>query len=117
MQYQMVAYHLGSMPNPVHEEVQKSFDKTFFKEKMRFDLAFLKAERQRIDADLKNAGYYNFNEEFLKFEADTNQYKEKKFDLYLGLKENVPEAGLVPYKVSKINVYENYDYKNKTEVR
>jgi len=116
MPYQMVAYHLDSMPNPVHDEVQRSFDKTFFKEKMRFDLAFMKAERQRIDADLKNAGYYNFNEEFLKFEADTNQYKEKKFDLYLGLKENVPEAGLVPYKVSKINVYANYDDQDTTVV-
>lgn len=114
--YQMVEYHLDSMPNPVYNEIKKSFDKSPFKEGMRFDLANLKRERTRMDADLKAAGYYNFNGEFLKFEADTNQHDNKRFDLYLGLKDNVPEASLVPYKISKVNVYANYDAQDSTVV-
>lgn len=107
--YQMVNYQLDSMPDPAYGEVKKSFAKTYFEEGMRFDLAHMKTERQRIDSDLKDAGYYNFNAEFLKFEADTNQYDKKKFDLFLGLKDNVPEKSLVPYKITKINVYAKHD--------
>lgn len=114
--YLMAAYHLDSMPAPIYDEIKKSFDQSPFKEGMRFDLANLKRERTRMDADLKAAGYYNFNGEFLKFEADTNQYEKKKFDLFLGLKDNVPKAGLVPYKIAKINVYANHDVQDSTVV-
>ena len=56
---------------------------------MRFDLANFKSERERIDNYLKEEGYYNFNGNFLLFEADTNAYDNRKFDLYLRLKDNV----------------------------
>src|SRR5690606_25329706 len=39
----------------------------------------------------------------------TNQYDKKKFDLFLRLKNEVPKKSIVPYKISKINVYANYD--------
>ena len=48
-----------------------------------FNLDAMKAERTRIDNFLKERGYYNFNGDFLIFEADTNAYDDKRFDLYL----------------------------------
>lgn len=40
-------------------------------EGMRFDLNVLDAERGRIASVLANSGYYRFNKDFIRFEADT----------------------------------------------
>ncbi|MCG2430298.1 BamA/TamA family outer membrane protein [Aequorivita xiaoshiensis] len=106
--YTIASYQLDSMPPPIHSEVKKSVAKTKLSKGMRFDLANMKMERERIDRDLKQNGYYNFNSSFLIFEADTNQYDKKRFDLFLGLKKDVPKKSIIPYKISKINIYANY---------
>lgn len=106
--YNMAQYQLDSMPKPLHKGIQKSIKETKFETGMRFDLSNLKIERERIDNDLKKEGYYNFSSSFLIFEADTNQYDRKRFDLFLGLKNEVPKKSLVPYTLSKINVYPDY---------
>ena len=80
-------------------------DNSMIKKGMRFDLADFKAERERIDEYLKQEGYYNFNGNFLLFEADTNAYENRKFDLYLRLKDNVPDKSKVPYIIDDVDVY------------
>ncbi|HZW76804.1 MAG TPA: BamA/TamA family outer membrane protein [Flavobacteriaceae bacterium] len=107
--YRMEKYKVDSMPNPIYPEIKQSVQESKMTSGMRFDLANMKMERERIDRDLKMKGYYNFNPNFLIFEADTNQYDAKKFDLFLRLKEEVPEKSVVPYRISKINIYANYD--------
>lgn len=111
--YNMAQYQLDSVPEPLQAEMQKSVKTTKFESGTRFDLTNLKIERERIDAELKNKGYYNFSSSFLIFEADTNQYDRKRYDLFLTLKKEVPKKSIVPYTISKINVYP--DYHNETE--
>tara|TARA_R110002096_G_scaffold203033_5_gene387918 strand:+ start:11626 stop:13899 length:2274 start_codon:yes stop_codon:yes gene_type:complete len=106
--YTMASYQLDNLPVPIYKDIQASVKSTKFKADMRFDLANLKLERERINTNLKKKGYYNFNENFLIFEADTNQYRNKKFNLFLKLKKAVPQRGKVPYKLSQINIYPNY---------
>lgn len=112
--YRMENYKVDSLPEPVYTEIKKSVSESKLSEGMRFDLANMKMERERIDLDLKKIGYYNFNSGFLIFEADTNQYDKKRFDLFLRLKKDVPKRSIVPYKISKINVYANYDVQDST---
>lgn len=112
--YTMAGYQLDSLPQPIHSEIQQSISNSKLTNGMRFDLSNLKMERERIDGDLKKEGYYNFNPGFLIFEADTNQYEKKRFDLFLRLKNDVPKKSIVPYKISKINVYANYDVQDST---
>lgn len=107
--YRMENYRVDSLPAPIFSAIEKSVTDTELKSGTRFDLNYMKQERQRIDSDLKMDGYYNFNPDFLIFEADTNQYDKKRFDLFLRLKTDVPERSLVPYRISKVNVYANYD--------
>lgn len=107
--YKMEKYKVDSIPEPLSTEIKKSVSETKLSKGMRFDLANMKMERERIDRDLKEIGYYNFNSGFLIFEADTNQYDRRRFDLFLRLKKDVPEKSIVPYRISKINVYANYD--------
>ncbi|QAA83168.1 hypothetical protein EI546_04455 [Aequorivita sp. H23M31] len=112
--YTMKNYKVDSLPEPIYSEIKKSVEDTKLSEGMRFDLANMKMERERIDTDLKGEGYYNFNSQFMIFEADTNQYKKRNFDLFLRFKKDVPEKSIVPYKISKINVYANYDIQDST---
>ncbi|QQX76260.1 BamA/TamA family outer membrane protein [Aequorivita iocasae] len=112
--YTIASYQLDSLPRPIYSEIKQSVGKTKLSKGMRFDLSNMKLERERIDNDLKHNGYYNFNANFLIFEADTNQYDRKKFDLYLRLKKEVPNKAIVPYKISKINVYANYNSQDTT---
>ena len=112
--YTIASYQVDSLPQPIYPRIQHSVANSKLKTGMRFDLSSLKLERERIDLDLKQQGYYNFNSGFLIFEADTNQYNKKRFDLFLRLKKDVPQKAIVPYKVSKINVYANYDAQDTT---
>lgn len=107
--YRMETYQLDTDTMMVYSDIKKNLDETLIKEDMRFDLPVLKNERERIDRDLKEKGYYNFNPGFLIFEADTNQYANKKFDLYLRLKKDVPNKSIIPYQISNVNVYANYN--------
>ncbi|SDS20362.1 translocation and assembly module lipoprotein TamL [Winogradskyella sediminis] len=112
--YKMASYQLDSMPSPIYEEVAKEIKKSPFKIGSNFDLSHMKLERQRIDGILKKKGYYNFNSEFFTFEADTNQYDNKRFNLFLKLKAEVPQKATVPYQVRRINVFPNYDLQDST---
>ncbi|GGG37328.1 membrane protein [Bizionia arctica] len=112
--YRMASYQLDSMPLPIYSDVQKLVKETPFKEGMRFDLTNMKIERNRLDKSLKKRGYYNFNESFFLFEADTNRYDNKNFDLFLKLKKGAPKKSLIPYKISKINIYPNYEVSDST---
>ncbi|WP_188459614.1 translocation and assembly module lipoprotein TamL [Psychroflexus planctonicus] len=92
---------------PIFQDIKKSLSASEINKQKRFDLSLLKAERERIHSDLKERGYYNFNTNFLLFEIDTNQYDNKGFDLYLRLKNEVPDEALSVYKIKEVNVIPN----------
>ncbi|MGY0391155.1 translocation and assembly module lipoprotein TamL [Bizionia sp. KMM 8389] len=106
--YRMVQFKLDSMPASIYNNMAEAVSESPLEKGMRFDLNTLKLERNRIDKILKSKGYFNFNNNFLIFETDTNQYNNKSFDLFLKLKNDVPKKSLIPYKISKINIYPNY---------
>lgn len=107
--YRMENYKLDSLPDPIHKDIQELVATTPFEKEMRFDLNNMKLERKRIDFNLKKIGYYNFDDSFLIFEADTNRYDNKGFDLFLKLKNAVPKKSIIPYKISKVNIYPSYE--------
>ncbi len=106
--YRLENYKLDSDTLLIYKEIEKLLPDTPVEKGMRFDLPLLKFERERLDGKLKETGYYNFNSGFLIFEADTNQYSNKRFDLFLRLKKEVPVKSIIPYKISKVNIYPNY---------
>ncbi len=110
--YTIATYQLDSLSEPIYSEIKTSVATSKLTKGMRFDLSNLKLERDRIDSDLKKKGYYNFSSNFFIFEADTNQYDRKKFDLFLRLKDETPKKSVVPYKISKINIYPNFEIKD-----
>jgi len=106
--YIMEKYKLDRDTLMIYKRIGEYLPESPIEEGMRFDLSLLKLERERLERKLLQDGYYNFNAGFLIFEADTNQYVNKKFDLFLRLKKDVPEKAIIPYKISKVNIYPNY---------
>lgn len=110
--YEMERFQLDSIPSPLINYVKNETTNSKLTRGMRFDLSNLKSERQRITVALKEKGFYNLNADFFIFEADTNQYKNKRFDLFLKLKGQVPKKATIPYRINKVNVYPNYELKD-----
>lgn len=107
--YVLENYEIENDSAEIYQEIRETLPNTLLEAGTPFNLPLMKMERERIDRALKKRGYYNFSSNFLVFEADTNQYDQKKFDLFLRLKKEVPQAGIKPYKIKKINVYPNYE--------
>lgn len=107
--YLLENYKLDSDTLQVYRRIKKQLSESPIEKGMRFDLSALKSERERIDQNLKRQGYYNFNGGFLIFEADTNQYDQKKFDLFLRIKKDIPQETIIPYKIESVNIYPNYE--------
>lgn len=91
----------------IYNHLEKSLTASDLKKGNRFKLQDFKKERKRIDDYLKARGYYYFNDDFILFEADTNKYDKKRFDLFLKLKKGIPEKSKVPYILDSVEVYAN----------
>ncbi|MEB2775594.1 BamA/TamA family outer membrane protein [Algoriphagus sp. D3-2-R+10] len=100
----------------IDKEIIALIEETSLDSGSRFDLNRLNFERTRIDSALKEKGYYNFNSDYLIFEADTNiSDSARLFKLYLRLKRNVPKNGIIPYSIDSINVFPNYSIDENAE--
>ncbi|MBD8487566.1 BamA/TamA family outer membrane protein [Echinicola sp. CAU 1574] len=106
--YRLEKYQLEGDSLTIQKEIAKIIEETELKPGVRFELDAFKSERLRLNDELKKRGFYNFNADYLIFEADTNNYDERKFDLFLRLKQDVAEKSIVPYEVKDIRVYPNY---------
>ena len=69
----------------------------------QYNLDTLTAERQRITSSLRANGYYYFRPEYLEYLADTT-LQPRRVALRLGLKPNLPQAVLRPYRVGEVTV-------------
>ncbi|WP_317131722.1 translocation and assembly module lipoprotein TamL [Maribacter flavus] len=107
-------YQLDRDSLPIYKELEKLIVETPLKKDNRFDLDLLKAERERLDNGLKQKGYYNSQANLLIFEADTNQYNNRKFDLFLRLKKEVPKKSAIPFTIDSITVFLNYSIEGDT---
>ncbi len=91
----------------IYDHIKASLEESILKVGDPFTLSAFKKERNRIDAYLKEKGYYYFNEDFILFQIDTNSYKGKRYKLYLKLKESMPEKAKIPYVLKSVEVYPN----------
>jgi outer membrane protein insertion porin family len=72
-----------------------------------YNLDKLKIERIRIDALLKNNGYFYFNPDYLLFKADTSEHNHN-VTFKLTLKDSIPKNALTVYRIN--NVYIDQEY-------
>ncbi len=69
----------------------------------QYDLNLLKAERARIDTELKNEGFFFFNPDFLIYKVDTTP-GDRLINMSVDVKPDVPEKAKTIYTLNKIYV-------------
>ncbi|MDG2432506.1 BamA/TamA family outer membrane protein, partial [Flavobacterium sp.] len=72
-----------------------------------YSLDAIKAERERIDARLKEKGFYYFNADYIKVQVDST-VADHKVDLIVKIKDETPKLAEEQYKINKVIVYPNY---------
>lgn len=103
--YTIASYQVDRDSIPFYDVLEQIVQNSPIEKGNRFDLSAMKLERERIGQRFKEKGYYNFNSGFLIFQADTNQYDNRKFDLFIKLKKDVPSKAVKPYLIDKVNIY------------
>lgn len=79
----------------------------------RYDLDAIKAERNKYKEAMKRRGYFYASEDDFLFLADTVS-GDHKVDMLGKLKTEVAPEHLVPQRISRINVYPDYDIADTT---
>src|SRR4030095_14167433 len=79
-----------------------------------FDIDVIKGERLRIDAYLKEKGYYYFRPEYLLVKTDST-IGNHLVDMYVTVKPGTPVEATQPYKIEDIFVYANYSLNTASE--
>lgn len=87
--------------------IHNTFKTTLLKKGLAYNLELLKSERTRIDAVLKNQGFYYFNAEYLLIEADSS-IGNHKVNLEMVLKDETPDKAGNAYRINKSFVYPNF---------
>ncbi|MGZ3945802.1 MAG: translocation and assembly module lipoprotein TamL [Mucilaginibacter sp.] len=110
------AYHYRSITFPkiiddVDTAVTGTSAKTFLKVGDKFNLDIIKNERIRIDARLKEEGFYYFAPEDLIMQYDST-VAGHKVDLFVKVKDATPDEARWIYSVRNIYVYPNYTLKD-----
>ncbi|MEX2117346.1 MAG: BamA/TamA family outer membrane protein [Bacteroidota bacterium] len=73
----------------------------------QYDLVKLKLERERIDAALKEKGYFYFSPDFIVFQADSSA-GNKTVDLSLQVRRSIPVEATRVYTIGNIYVYSGH---------
>ena len=87
-------------------------DKSLIKPGKDYNLDILKTERIRIDAILKNNGYFYFNPDYLLFKADTSTVNHE-VTFKLTLKDSIPKKAVTVYHINNVYINQNYSLNDK----
>lgn len=99
--------------DPVSEKIRQTEPETLIRPGGQYNLDLLKAERSRIDLNLKNEGFYFFNPDYILFKADTN-LGNKTVDIRVTLKTDAPRKAKIQYLLNDIYINPSYRLKDTT---
>jgi outer membrane protein insertion porin family len=96
-------YKIKSVQFPVDstdlgKSIARTSRRTLLKEGNPYDLEMIKLERERIDARLKEKGYYYLDSTKWNYEVN----------IKLKIKDETPDKATIAYKINKIVVYPNF---------
>lgn len=89
------------------KSIQATKEQSLLRVNDPFNLDVIKGERSRIDAILKEKGYYYFSPDLLILNTDST-IGNNKVNMYLMVKENTAAAAKKPYIIDDVFIYPNY---------
>ncbi|MEZ4794700.1 MAG: BamA/TamA family outer membrane protein [Flavobacteriaceae bacterium] len=92
--------------------------KTFIKTGKQYDVADFENERSRITLQMRNSGLYYFDQDYVTFEADTNNVGHRVHVEYIIPNRRIAQGDTIqsiPFKIhtiNKVKIVTDYNYKN-----
>jgi len=81
-----------------------------------YQLDMLKLERIRLDAVLKEKGYFYFSPDYLLYKADSSN-GNGTVSLKLTLKDSIPNNALLPYRIREVVIDQDYSLNSDTIIQ
>ena len=106
-QYRIKSVQFPADSSDLGKEIAKTSRRSLLKEGNPYDLEVIKAERERIDARLKEKGYYYFNPDYILAQVDSTK-GDYEVNIKLKIKDETPDKATIAYKINKIVVYPNF---------
>ena len=106
-QYKIKSITLPNDSSALSQNINKSMHRSLLKVGKPYNLEFIKNERSRIDARLKEKGFFYFDENFILFQVDST-VANHEVDLILKIKDEIPEQAKRQYRINNINIYPNF---------
>lgn len=89
--------------------ILESVDKSLLKKGDAYDLDVIKGERTRIDAMVKEKGYYYFAPDYLLAQVDTINSSNNTVDMRLIVKPETPDEARQAYHINNVYIYSGYN--------
>jgi outer membrane protein insertion porin family len=106
-QYKIKAVKFPTDSSVIGSAVRNTKRRSLLKKDNGYSLDIIKAERIRIDARLKEKGFFYFNPDYLKVQIDST-VADHQVDLIVKVKDETPKLAETPFRINKIIVYPNY---------
>jgi len=100
--------------NSINHIIVSDKENALIKQGDDYNLDILKNERMRLDALLKDNGYFFFSPDFLLFKVDTSALN-KNATLTLTLTENIPNNALIVYRINNVYIDQKYSLNDEAE--
>ncbi|WP_100431873.1 BamA/TamA family outer membrane protein [Flavobacterium sp. 1] len=106
-QYKIKEVKFPEDSSALGKAIARTIRRSLLKEGNPYDLDIIKAERARIDARLKEKGFYYFNPDYILAQVDSTK-GDYEVRINLKIKDDTPEKAKTAYKIDKIMVYPNF---------
>ena len=106
-QYKIAAVNFPTDSSALAKAIAQTSKKTLLLPGKPFDLDVIKAERIRIDAYLKENGFYFFSPEFILLRTDTT-IGNHTVNMYVTVKKDIPFESREIYRIKDVQIYAGY---------
>jgi hypothetical protein len=107
-QYKIARVLFDSSGNQLSRALNESVPATFLKKGDAYNLDLIKGERLRIDAFLKEKGFFYFKPDFLLIKVDTT-VGSNLVDMMVSIKPETPDEAQQAYLINDVFIYSNYN--------
>lgn len=106
-QYKIREVKFPTDSSVISTAILRTSRRSLLKKDNGYSLDAIKEERVRIDARLKEKGYFYFNPDYIKVQVDST-VADHQVDLIVKVKDETPKLAETPFKINRIIVYPNY---------
>lgn len=107
-QYHIASVEFSRDTTPLSAVIDTISKNTLLKVGAPYDLDLIKGERERIDALVKERGYYYFSPEYLLVKVDSINPKDFNVAMRVVVKPTTPLQAKEAYRINDVYIYSNY---------